>query len=151
MPMSASIVPIGIVIQWSMTDALLHKRHPFISLIHSHKLLVVYLPPASLKLPLAVCCVAATFYSKPHQIQQPWQSSWPYSGIKAVMIFKRSASSLPPLVHYCDQNELPSCLRGTEVCLCKESSRLQFSSGDEVFGLKSNQKRLSESRRTSNI
>ena len=32
-PMSTSIVPIGFVIQWCMTDVLLHKRHPFISLI----------------------------------------------------------------------------------------------------------------------
>jgi len=36
MPMSASIVPIGIVIQWCVTDVLFHKRHPFISLINSH-------------------------------------------------------------------------------------------------------------------
>ena len=30
------IVPIGFVIQWCVTDVQLHKRHPFISLIHSH-------------------------------------------------------------------------------------------------------------------
>ena len=44
---------------------------------------------------------------------EPWQSSWPYSNIKAAMIFKRSASLPQPLVYYCDQNELPLCLRGT--------------------------------------
>ena len=33
MPMSTSIVPIGIVIQWCMTDVLFHKRHPLVSLI----------------------------------------------------------------------------------------------------------------------
>ena len=102
--MSTSIVPIGIVIQWCMTDdVVLHKRHPFISLILTmmadHHLSLPLLEvsngfvcsasyswcnsldpsttrctevqvPASLKIPLAVRCVAATFYSKPLQIQQ---------------------------------------------------------------------------------
>ena len=34
--MSASIVPIGVVIQCCMTDVSLHKPHPFIHLILSH-------------------------------------------------------------------------------------------------------------------
>ena len=86
-----ALFQIGIVIQWCVTD----KRHPFISLIYSHndgqpssfiaavqslERLCLFRSTASCcnsldpsimdRLPLAVRCVAATFYSKSLQIQQ---------------------------------------------------------------------------------
>ena len=96
----------------------------------------------------ARCSLCRRFYSKPLQIQQNHDNQVDHIRASRVELIAIPEEPKGQRAYETRSNDtslergVPHASNWPEICLCKESSRLHFSSRDEVWGLKSNKKRL---------